>query len=321
MSRVRVVVEALGLEIRRLRGTRAWCYCPFHESTSTSAFFVRLAGERAGTYHCFRCKAGGSLIDLVMHVRGVEREDARAFVRSAGKAFVPERRRARVVAREPELARRRFAMPRLVVEGEPVESWPEEFRSYLAERGIGGDAARAFALAYAVDGPLAGRVVIPFLDERAQLRTYSARSVVGDVPKYRTPDEREGPDVEAVFGAHLWPPDRRRLPVVANEGAIDAMSVWMAAPEGTCVAALNGSEVQPGQLLALASFGGVVIATDADAAGDRAAQAIRYALGRHVPCSRLRLPEDANALWAAGGEKRRSLRRAIRVALREVGAP
>jgi DNA primase len=326
-TRIDVVLAAIGLEVQRVRGTRAWVLCPFHESSSTSAFFVRRAGERAGTYHCFSCKAGGSLADLVMHVRGLAGEagekEARDFIRSAGKGFEPARRRVRVVAREAEISRARFSLPREIVFA-PWEEWLTEPRAYLEGRGLGREEAEAFRIGYAVSGPLAGRVVVPFLDERGYPQSYSARTLVGDVPKYRTPDEREGASVDAVFGAHLWPPaaERKRCAVIATEGAIDAMSIrriLQGMPDARAVVcALNGSEPQAGQLLALATFGVVLDASDDDPAGNGAARTIRYAMGRHAEYRRLLLPADANTMLAGGDGARprpKLLRKLIGVAL------
>lgn len=302
-TRTDVVLEALGLKVERERGGRSWILCPFHESQSVQAFFVRRSGARAGQFHCFVCRAGGRLADLAARVKGLDEEAARDFVRTAGKKFEPPRKTVRVVARPAILSRERFSMP-LGFEREPLADWPEAAREYLEGRGLGEEEVETFRIGYAVDGPLAGRVVIPFLDERARPGTYSARTVCDDVPKYKTPFENEGAILDTVFGSHLWPHPADRLSriVAVSEGAIDAMSVRRALasrPElaDVSIAALNGSNVEPGHVLALSSFGGVICATDFDKAGQAAAKVLRAGVIRHAAFHRVLFDEDANTCW------------------------
>lgn len=302
-SRVDVVIAALGLGPMQTRGDRGWIQCPLHDSDSkTRTWFVRRHGENAGRWHCFSCKKSGGLVMLAMALRGIERDEARTFVREAGKGFQPPKARARVVARQPVLGRHRFAMPPGILY-EPFDDWLTMAREYWTQdRGLDSGHIDRYRVGYAVDGTLAGRVVIPFLAEDGRAGTYSARTFVDSDPKYRTPHEDEGPDLELVFGMHTWPPieQRRNMAIAVTEGAIDGISIEQAMGRwedgGLCVGSLGGSDVRPGHLVSLATFGLVIAATDADPPGDKAATAIRSGLGRHAKVVRCRLPVDANKM-------------------------
>lgn len=310
-TRTDVVLEALGLNPVRLRGDRAWFECMLHEhdpGKRSVTMFVRRYGKNVGRFYCFSCKKKGGLAALASLVRSCDLEEAVEFVRKAGKGFAPPRMRVRVVAREPLLSRRRFEVPREVVLGAQLEEWPSLARAYWIGRGLDAEDAAMHGVGYATHGAYANRIVIPFVGERGVVGTVSARSFVDEDPKYKTPHESDAPDLDVLFGASGWPPvaHRRRNVVIVTEGALDAISVQHArmtdgrtvergdGPGPVCLAALGGSDVRAAHVLALATFGGVIVATDADPAGERAARRLVYALAGHAKVFRLALPSDAN---------------------------
>lgn len=305
-SRVDVVLQALRLDVVRRRGTRAWIFCPFHAGDAKApTFFVRTSGERRGNFHCFSCKASGDLTELVARVRGVERNEARDLIDVVLLGWEPQRRRLRVVERAPDLARRRFEMPPEVVLGRPLRAWVSLAREYLEDRGVGAEEVERYGLGYAVDGRLAARVVFPVRAAGGEAVGYSARTFADEEPRYLTPAETERADLDAMFGEHLWPPPGERRAVVVTEGAIDAISAGLAS--GLPHAALSGSELRAGHVLSLATFDVVVVLTDADKAGAKAARQLRAALARTKALARLALE---------GGDANEWLRR-DRAALRE----
>lgn len=307
MTRTERVIQLLGLQVVRRRGTRAWAFCPFHEQVAAKAptFFVRVSGERAGQTHCFSCKAGGGLAELVAKVRGCTLKEAKQFVRDAGKGWQPPRAAVRFRGAEPKITRGRFALPRELLLGEPIDDWPSGASRYLLGRGITQREVDAFGIGYAVDGRLAGRIIFPvYRWPNREPAGYSARSFVGDEPKYKTPDADEHADKDAMFGEHLWPPPGERHAVVVTEGAIDALSASLAS--GLPCGSLSGSDVHPGHVLALATFKVVVVLTDADQPGDKAARGLASSLGRSSSPRRVRLlGTDANELWRADPERLR----------------
>lgn len=295
MTRTEIVLEVLGLEVASRRGGRAWMLCPYHDDHSPTSFFVRLKGKRAGQNHCFACKNGGGLLDLVMHVRGCNLETAIAFVKLAGKGYAPPKKHVTVVARPARLGRRRFKMPTEVIR-EPLAEWVTLARRYAESRGITQEEVDEFGLGYAVDGRLAGRIVIPWLGAGRIVAGYSARTFVGDEPKYQTPPMSDGPDLSVMVGEHLWPMSiHDRDVVVVTEGALNGFAVRRVFPD-VSIAALGGSEIDALKIVKLATFKRVIALTDPDTAGDVAAAALTNKLGRYTRVDRVRLPRKKDAL-------------------------
>ena len=295
-SRVEAVLAALELEVADRRGGRAWLLCPYHQSENAGAFFVRLRGERAGQNHCFSCKRGGGLRELVMHLKRCSEETAKAFIESAGAGFEKPKLRARVVARPPLLGRLRYRLPSEIIY-EPLKDWLGPAQSYARKRClITDDEVELFGIGHAVDGRLACRIVLPWLGAGRQPGGYSARTYIDDEPKYLTPAEKDGADRATMFGEHLWPPpgpEQRKI-IAVTEGALNAMAVRRA--RELPVAALGGSEIDPMQVTKLATFERVLLVTDPDAAGDTAAKRLARLLARHVEVGRTAIPKGKDAL-------------------------
>lgn len=308
-TRPEIVLEALGLEITSRRHARAWLPCPFHaaEPSRDPRFFVRLEGKRAGQNHCFSCKSGGSLAALVEHVRGCDRKGANAFIEQALKGFRPPPTWVRIVERKPQLVRPGLVFPKGVI-FEPLEKWVSGARRYFEiDRGLTAAEVERYELGYAVDGYLECRIVFPCRDARGRIVSYSARTFVDEIPRYKTPREEHNADMSAIFGEHLWPPIGARRAVVVSEGAVDAVSVAKVA--GVLAGSIGGSaEIDPWQLEKLATFELVGIMTDNDPAGNAAADVLRMALARHVETVRIELPKgsDANKLSREDPELLRS---------------
>lgn len=308
-TRPEIVLEALGLEVTARRHGRAWLPCPFHaaEPTRDPRFFVRLEGKRAGQCWCFSCKNGGSLYTLVEHIRGCDRKAALAFIEQALKGFRAPPTWVRFVERKPDLVRPGLYFPKGVVFA-PLAAWTPSARRYFeGERGLSAAEVERYGLGYAADGYLAGRVVFPCRDRRDRIVSYSARTFVDEIPRYKTPHEEHNADRSAIFGEHLWPPVGARRAIVVTEGAVDAVSAAKVA--GVLAGSIGGSaEIDPGQLEKLASFAVVGIMTDNDPAGNAAADVLRRALARHVETVRIELPKgsDANKLCRNDPELLRS---------------
>lgn len=309
MTRVEIVMKALGLEIARKRGRRAWALCPFHDDHDATNFFVRIEGSHVGSYHCFACKAGGSLIDLVMRRRGVDYKTARAFVDQSGRAYEPPRARVRVVERAPMLGRARFALPAEGIFDEPLDQWVTLAREYATRRHLTQAEIDRYRIGYAVDGRLGGRIIFPVLGSDTRPVSYSARSFVGDARKYLTPQESEDADLDGLFGEHLWPQPSDRRVICVTEGAINALACARATGLHAC--SISGSEVRSGHVIKLGTFRYVVVLTDPDAAGERAAAGLRARLGRRVHVVRVRLPPGKDADDLASEALRLTIVRAL----------
>lgn len=292
MNRIEAIIESLGIKVASKRGNRAWSHCPFHSSEQPTTFFIRLSGPRAGQNFCFSCKHGGALPELVMHVRGCDYSTAKAFISSIGHGFQPPRAKVAVVARPPKIGRSRFKLPNEVI-FDKLEYWVTQAREYTKSRGITQKDVFDFRIGYAIDGPLSCRIVLPWISTTQQIVGYSARTFVDDEPRYKTPKESDNADFGTMVGEHLWPESKQRGILIVTEGGFNALAVKRVLPEDANIAigAMGGSEINPTHIIKMATFGLVIVMTDADDAGDKSASVIQSSLARHTPTRRARLPD------------------------------
>lgn len=295
-TRVEKILLKLDIEYEK-RGPRLWALCPYHKDTHPS-WMIRPSGDRAGQHHCYVCKKGGGLPDLVMHVRGYANfASVLEWLRNFEEAPAPPVQA--VTFHVLSHTKKVFKMPPGVI-FEPFEQWPTLARRYAEERGFACQVAR-WRIGYAVEGRLSGRIVFPVWmgnawSEAWHPASYQARTFVDHEIRYYFPKESEGPNLNVMFGACHFPmfSVRRRSRVYVTEGAINALAVEraleIAKPNeaGTYVAALGSSDVREAHVGLLATFGEVVIVTDNDPAGNHAAEELGFALSRHTKIDRVR---------------------------------
>lgn len=303
-SRVETILAAIGISIANKKGRRIWAICPFHNDHSPTNFFVRISGKRktkegreydaTGQNHCFVCKRGGSLPELVAFVRGIDIEEAKKFVDALGRGYAPPKRHVRVVSRLPTLGRTKFKMPMEII-FEPLDEWVTPARRYAKDRCLTAEEIELFRIGYAVDGKLAGRIVIPWMGRDRQPAGYSARTFVGDEPPYLTPSAAENSDRRILFGEHLWPaPGPKREVVIVTEGSFNALAARRIM--NVDIGGFGGVDnLEPAHAIKLSTFKLVILLTDPDAPGDQAANALASMLGRHTMARRARLPENKDA--------------------------
>lgn len=290
-----------------------WAICPFHGDKHPSLQVDHRAkrpwlDEVAGDWRCRACGERGSVYDLVRRLHATRPDFA------AAKELVEALRSGESIEAEPppdaivleQSSARPFELP-AGVRVEPLESWPGLARRYLERRGVPAWQVARWGVGYAAQGRLAGRVVIPVRDAAGRPRTYMARSFTGDEPKYLTPRMAERPDLGALFGVLGWEEASHDV-VYAAEGAFNALAFERAFERAfdaqgcdhVAVAALGGaSDLQAAHVALLSQFRLVVLASDHDAAGDRAAERLAFALGRHARVARLELPRDADEMEPA----------------------
>ena len=294
------LLDELGIQARR-RGHDYWSRCPLptHKDGEPSWHITDRPGAADhGSWHCFGCREGGGPIDLVMGRIGTSFPSARSWLVEHGIVSdeLPSVDVELVLV--DRLPRHAFELPRAVRQV-PLAEWPSAAKRYARARGITAVQARRYALGHAPDGRLAGRIVFPFLGEDGRPESYSARTYTGHELRYLTPHRDEGASLDAVFGAHRWPPRGSRAVVIVGEGAINALACERVAPAGTCIAALSGSSPSAGQIERLASFEHILVATDPDNAGEWAAGVIEV-LSRWRRVARVEIDkgEDAQSMSA-----------------------
>jgi DNA primase len=261
------LLESLGIQARQ-RGDewRAVCPNPDHDDHRPSWRIVDdPRSERHSVFHCYPCGFRGDAITLVRMMLGVGYHAACAWI----DEFAPPEEgmpTARVEIAEPKI----FRMPAGVADGEGFYDWPTPFRRYLEGRNIPEWQVARWGLAYAIEGRLSGRIVIPTRNSVGRLLSYTARAIGEATTRYLTPSREEGADGGAVFGEEHWGPTGG---VIVAEGAFDALACERAMPGWAIgVTGTGGTSyaADPRVLMKLGRFDELVVITDADAAGDRA---------------------------------------------------
>jgi hypothetical protein len=305
---VEPVLRRLGMEFER-RGRRWWARCPrakdprHHPNGDrdwSCSVMPNEAGEQSGLVFCHACKFGGNLQQLVAKVLGLKDEFASTAMQKANEWLARDATQVKPVVSVNivvgPLRRRAFVLPKEILFGH-VDDWPESLRRYvLDDRRLTRGQIERWGIGYAVEGLLAGRVVLVTRDARGVPVNYSARAVGVSKKRYLMADGRDGADRRAIFGEQHWASAGRTL--VLTEGAFDALAVERVVPEDVAVGALSGSNVTPNAIARLARFDRFVIATDADVAGKAAASKLRGALVRTKDVRRLVYPtgQDANSM-------------------------
>ncbi len=264
--------------------------CPIHQGEGEDAFHVEL--ER-NLFHCFRCGAGGTVLDLVALLEGCTLRQAAVQLRDWF----------------PGAARGSPARSQRVTKGKSTGNRPLDFalagvdgaHPYLAAREVGARTAARFGVGfYRGSGLMQGRVVIPIHDEHGQLVAYAGRSLDGSWPRYRFPAGFAKSRV--LFNFHraaATPCDT----VVVVEGFFDCLRVTQAGWES--VVALMGTELyqHPARLLG-ERFASVVLLLDGDEAGRRARGRVAGGLQGRCAVRVVELPEGAQPDQLPDGQLR-----------------
>lgn len=300
--RDRVDIEKLleALDVKYERNGRklvAKCPNPDHIDSSPSWSIVDAPGTADhGAHHCFACKFGGGPWELVIAIRGVDEEEAAEFVGAlvSGVVRVPPSV-PRVVIKTSSSERREYRLPPQVqIPSLDGSEWPAPFADYLARRGVTEEQLERWRIGYATRGPLRWRVVIP-IHTRGRLVAHVARSIFADGSvRYDMPyGGAIGaiPEI-ALFGEPLLDPELPVLTIV--EGSFSMLAIERAGAPNPI--ALLGSDWSPAKATILTSVAWehVIVATDPDLAGERAARAIAASF-RSTRVSRLPLvqsPDD-----------------------------
>lgn len=289
------MLTALGIKARP-RGREWWAPCPAHaEKTPSWSIRSNPGHDDNGSHYCWGCGFEGGAPDLVTYVLDVSGfAAAMAWLRDKGLivgASIPES--LAVVVRTTR-GQAPVNVPGGIKFG-PLSTWSTAPRRYAESRGITPAQVLRWGLGYGVDGRLAYRLFLPAYDSTGRLASWTARGYVNQTPKYRDPDDSDGPDRAVVYGERFWPAPqaRKQATLVLAEGELNALAIERAGAR--YVGALGGSGLDKGQALRIATFGAVVIATDMDAAGSKAADGLRGALARWGGVRRCEFPQGKDA--------------------------
>jgi Toprim domain-containing protein len=297
------VVHRLGIPHER-RGRRIWMRCPKASDPRRHAggdkdwsatIWPNEAGDRQGLFHCHSCHFSGNLARLVAVVLGMEDDFISTAAEKAHRWLAGSATQQKPIVSirlvVPPLGRPAFFLPEGVVVGAPLECWPVRERDYLVARGITPQQVARWGIGHALSGRLSNRIVLVTRDATGRVANYAARAVVPSNRRYLMADTDEHPDRTVLFGEEHWRGDT----IVLTEGAFDALAVERVTD--VAVGALSGSNVSPEVVAKLARFDRILVATDADSAGARAARRLAFAM-RDKDLRRVVFPrgEDANSL-------------------------
>ena len=298
------------------------CPVPTHAQTGRTppvSIFVTRWGEQR--WRCHGCGASGSAIDLVIHIHRVDVRRAMELLASrtgllADADCPAPRRRSRppVERREPHPGIEDYVATCAEHLWAPAAGGPAR---YLTEtRGLPENVLRLNRVGFdpgprhldRPDGvPRSSGIVLPVLDDDGRAVFTQTRRLGPRItgPRYLNCATRAAPNPRLAIYRSLG---ASTGPVVICEGAIDALT---AAAAGCRSVALLGSTVADTRVadrIARFHADGVVIAFDADEAGDRgAAELARLLRTRGVCAVRLRPPEQVSDLndwsraFSAGG--------------------
>jgi len=285
------LLEALGIEAKR-EGLNRVATCPFpdHDDRHPS-FKVRdqPGNPRHGLYVC-SCGRGGSPRTLAHDLAGIDWESVDAWLEeNAGDGEPDGVEETAGFEHHDTMGHKAFRMAPGVY-FRPLEKWPGPARDYALRRGITPQQAERWGIGYAVDGRLAGRIVMPVRGEDGELQSYMARAFDGSERRYLTPKGEENPRPGACFGAERWGAERGT--VVLCEGALKALAAERAG--AGAVAAIGGSVLQPDHVALLSGFERLVVLPDADEAGEGVAAQAWAALARWRPVVKVELGRDAD---------------------------
>ncbi len=299
------IVEVVSGYVRLTRrsGANQFGLCPFH-SEKTPSFSVN--SERQ-IYHCFGCGKGGGVVNFIMEIENLSFRDAVEFLARRVGMEVPEDgadenrgRRARMLELNRDAAR--FFYSQLVSpEGRAA-------REYVKKRGIT-DMVKPFGLGFAPDswdsliramtakgynraelveaglartrrsgeGKSGGvydyfrnRLMFPVIDVRGSVIGFSGRILGAGEPKYlNSPDTLVYSKARSLFALNLAKKSKSGYILLA-EGNIDVVSLHQAGFD-SAVASLGTSLTSDQARLLSRYTEEIVIAYDADAAGQKAA--------------------------------------------------
>ncbi len=297
------IAELIGRYVPLKRAGRHFkARCPFHQER-TPSFHVNTDKQ---IFHCFGCGVGGNIFGFLMQQdRLTFPEAVQQLAEQAGVEVPAASREARDDQRDHLLA----VLEKACQYYERVLAHPEEgrlARAYIVTRGVTEDTRRAFRLGAA---PMAGwdrlvaaaqktknsttllqeaglilqgqrgwvdrfrqRVLFPLQDVRGRVVGFGGRSLANQEPKYLNgPETAVYSKGRQLFG---WPQAKEAIlklkAAVVVEGYFDCVVLWQAGIRH--VVSPLGVALTAEQAKLLARYAErVVLAFDADAAGDEAA--------------------------------------------------
>lgn len=317
------IVKVIGSYVTlKKNGHRYVGLCPFHNETAPS-FSV---DEQKQVYHCFGCKAGGSVIQFVMDIERLSFPEAVAFLADQLHMPLPEMQNDPAYEKRRTLKERIYLANRTAARMYHQLLWQPESSSilhYLQQRGLSDAVIRRFGIGAAPPSAQVGhrlmeegfteeelvqaglmlrregrtfdmfrnRAMFPIIDTYGNVLGFGGRAMGDAMPKYlNTSDTPAFNKRYTVFAANLLRKARGLTRVILVEGYMDVVALSQFGVEG--VAATLGTALTPEQARLLHRFAPeVYIAYDGDRAGQKAIlRGLEVLEGENVPVRVLDFP-------------------------------
>lgn len=317
------IVKVIGSYVTlKKNGHRYVGLCPFHNETAPS-FSV---DEQKQVYHCFGCKAGGSVIQFVMDIERLSFPEAVAFLADQLHMPLPEMQNDPAYEKRRTLKERIYLANRTAARMYHQLLWQPESSSilhYLQQRGLSDAVIRRFGIGAAPPSAQVGhrlmeegfaeeelvqaglmlrregrtfdmfrdRAIFPIIDTYGNVLGFGGRAMGDAMPKYlNTSDTPAFNKRYTVFAANLLRKARGLTRVILVEGYMDVVALSQFGVEG--VAATLGTALTPEQARLLHRFAPEVhIAYDGDRAGQKAIlRGLEVLEGENVPVRVLDFP-------------------------------
>lgn len=317
------IVKVIGSYVTlKKNGHRYVGLCPFHNETAPS-FSV---DEQKQVYHCFGCKAGGSVIQFVMDIERLSFPEAVAFLADQLHMPLPEMQNDPAYEKRRTLKERIYLANRTAARMYHQLLWQPESSAilhYLQQRGLSDAVIRRFGIGAAPPSAQVGhrlmeegfteeeliqaglmlrregrtfdmfrnRAMFPIIDTYGNVLGFGGRAMGDAMPKYlNTSDTPDFNKRYTVFAANLLRKARGLTRVILVEGYMDVVALSQFGVEG--VAATLGTALTPEQARLLHRFAPeVYIAYDGDRAGQKAIlRGLEVLEGENVPVRVLDFP-------------------------------
>lgn len=317
------IVKVIGSYVTlKKNGHRYVGLCPFHNETAPS-FSV---DEQKQVYHCFGCKAGGSVIQFVMDIERLSFPEAVAFLADQLHMPLPEMQNDPAYEKRRTLKERIYLANRTAARMYHQLLWQPESSAilhYLQQRGLSDAVIRRFGIGAAPPSAQVGhrlmeegfaeeelvqaglmlrregrtfdmfrnRAMFPIIDTYGNVLGFGGRAMGDAMPKYlNTSDTPAFNKRYTVFAANLLRKARGLTRVILVEGYMDVVALSQFGVEG--VAATLGTALTPEQARLLHRFAPEVhIAYDGDRAGQKAIlRGLEVPEGENVPVRVLDFP-------------------------------
>ena len=317
------IVKIIGSYVTlKKNGHRYVGLCPFHNE-STPSFHV---DSQKQVYHCFGCKAGGSVFQFVMDIEHLSFQEAVALMADQLHMPLPE------LQNDPAYERRRSLKERIYLANKAAaklyhqQLWQPEGKhilEYLQKRGLSDAVIRRFGIGAALPSAAIGRklmndgfteeelvqaglmlkregrsydmfrnrAMFPIIDAYGNVLGFGGRAMGDVMPKYlNTSDTPAFNKRYNVFAANLLRKARGLARVILVEGYMDVVALSQFGIDG--VAATLGTALTPEQARLLHRFAPEIhIAYDGDRAGQKAIlRGLEVLEGENVPVKVLDFP-------------------------------